>query len=90
MDHKLYDRLWNFIFANFNHIKREVFLFFYLDFLFYTVMTTYILSVRGELGLYALYMIDLLVENIGLVVENVIVLRNFSNLDLLAGNVIHL
>ena len=44
----------------------------------------------GELRLYALYVIDLLVENIEHVLRNVIVLRNFSDLGLLAGSFIHL
>ena len=51
----------------------------------------YMLSVRGrELRLYASYVIDLLVANIGLVLENVIGFKNFSKLGLLAGSLVHL
>ena len=47
--------------------------FLYLDFLFLTLRTMCMLSVGGELRLYALYVIDLLVGNSGLVFGNVIV-----------------
>ena len=56
---------------------------FYLVFIFYTLRTMYISSMGGELRLYALYVISLLVTNIGLVFANVIVFRNFSKLGLL-------